>query len=355
MTLIITIISLVIMTMIVLFAANYGVFEQKITRNIYRNTEAYEAAEAGIEFVIPYLALNKATLLANKVNGYIQPITNNNITNVILSNGSQYSITYTNPIANNYNLLLLTSSGISSDNTSTRTIQQLVQFGSQLSKTPQSTIISQGIVSLAGNTNITNKQTNITIQSGKNITFQGSSQTTTSTGKSSSPSGLKNDVQQNNASLASMTPSDLFATYFGISSSSFKNNVANYYNNNSNTNYSSSLNGKVGTTIWIDQSNGSATINGNTTIGSPTQPVILIVNGNLSLSGNLTIYGMVYEMGGSTTTDVLGTVNITGGLVTSGALNLSGNTGITFDSAIFSNIINNNGYFAKVPGSWKDF
>lgn len=354
-TLIITIIALFTITLIVLFAGNFGVMQQKTTANLYNSNQAYEAAEAGLEFAIPYLQKNQATIRANKSGGYLSPpYSDSNTANVTLANNSKYSIVYSNPTANNYDLIKVTVTGTSADGTTTRVISQLVQYGGNLATVPTSTIVSQGTVNLAGNTSIVNNETNITIASGTGVNLSGSSSTTTSTG-GSTPGHVGSDITQNSSELNSTTPSDLFANYFGVSSSIFKNNVTNYYSNNSNTNYSSTLNGMAGNIIWIDQTGGNATINGNITIGTPTNPVIIIVNGNLFLSGTPTIYGLIYEMGGATETDVLGNVTMNGSLITSGTLNVSGSTVVNYNSTVLNILKNSNGYFAKVPGSWKDF
>lgn len=354
-TLIITIIALFTITMIVLFAGNFGIMQQKTTTNLYNNNQAYEAAEAGLEFAIPYLQKNQTTILANKSGGHLSPpYSDSNTTNVTLANSSKYSIVYSNPTANNYNLIKITVTGTSADGSATRVISQLVQYGGNLGTVPTSPVVSQGTVNLGGNSSIVNKENNSTIVSGTGVSLAGSSSTTTATG-GSTPNNMGGDITQNSTALNSQTPSDLFASYFGVSSSVFKNNVTNYYSNSANTNYSSLLNGMAGNTIWIDQTAGNATINGTVTIGTAANPVIIIVNGNLYLSGSATIYGLVYEMGGTTLTDVLGNVAIEGSLITSGTLSVTGSTTLTYNSTVLNVLKNSNGYFAKVPGSWKDF
>ena len=124
--------------------------------------------------------------------------------------------------------------------------------------------------------------------------------------------------------------------------------------NNSNTNYSSDLNGVVGQTIWIEQTGGTARINGNTTIGSATQPVILIVNGNFKAKGNTTIYGIVYvaknwNNGGG------GNLNIIGAAVVEGNFSGKGSPNITYDPTVLNRLQETQGVFVKIPGTWRDF
>jgi hypothetical protein len=154
-----------------------------------------------------------------------------------------------------------------------------------------------------------------------------------------------------------MSQSDFFATYFGAPSDAIQGSVAHYYNNSASTNYSGTLAGMTGTSIWIDQIGGTATINGSITIGTADNPVLLIVNGNLSLSGNVTINGFVFVIGTNDITSLTGNVTINGGMATTDTLNMTGSIQLVYNSTIIDNLQNQSSmlYYAKVPGSWKDF
>lgn len=357
-TLIITAMLLMTATLVVLFAAGYSVMQSKITGNQLRNQQAMTAAEAGLEFGINYLQKNSTTILASPSGGYIQAYTSASTTNVTLGNNSKFSIVYTNPIANNYTLIQITSTGISDDGTATRVVSQQVKFGSLLSSVPSTPAVIKGTLAMSGNSNITNTSSTATVVTGSTTSISGSAQTTLNTGVSSSAGNLKSDIQQNNSTLANESTSDFFATYFGASSNQVKSGFANYYSNSSDTNYNSLLNGKTGTTIWIDQSGGEATISGNTVIGSAANPVIIVVNGSLNLSGNATIYGLVFALGAtSANTDITGNVSVNGALIAADNTRLAGNAGVTYGPSVLSAVQSSPAasYYAKIPGSWKDF
>jgi len=353
-TLIIALIMLVTSTLIILFAAEFGKMQDKIGGNVNRNLQAFEAAEAGLEYGINYLQVNYSTIIGAPVSGHIN-YTTAAITNVALGNSSKYSIVYTNPTANNYNLITITSTGVSDDGSSTRVSTQQVELGSLLSATPSLPIASKGNVSVSGNANVTNMESNHTIQSAGTVSFSGNGKTTTSAGSGTSGT----DVQQNVASLQSESQNDFIASYFGTTNTAtIISKVGHYYNSTGNTNYSSTLAGMTGTSIWIDQTGSStATINGTTTIGSAANPVLLVVNGNLSLSGNVVIYGFVFVIGTNDILTLTGNTQITGGIATTDTLNMSGNIALTFSSSVINNLRSNPStrYFAKIAGSWKDF
>ncbi len=355
-TIILTVILFVLATLIILFAASYSMMQEKTSINFFASTQAYQAAEAGLEYAINYLQKNSATILANPVGGYIPAYSDVNTSNVTLANNSKYTFVYSNPVANNYKLILITSTGTNADGTATRVISQEVQFGSLLISPPSIPITSKGNISIGGNSTVTNTQSGTTVKSGGTVSVSGSGETVLSGGVSSTAGNIKSDIQQNVGSISSLSNGDLFSTYFGVSMGVVKSDISHYYSNSSATNYSSTLNNMTGTSIWIDQTSGVATINGSTVIGSAANPVLLIVNGDLDLSGNVTIYGFVYVIG-QATTEVLGNVSITGGLISTGDLNLAGHTQLAFSSAVLSSLQNQSSmsYYAKVPGTWKDF
>lgn len=355
--LIMTVILLVVSSLIIIFAANFSVLQGKSINNVAQNNQALAAADAGIEFGIVYLNKNATTILASPVSGFIAPYSDSNTTNVTLANNSKFSVVYTNPVAGNYNLILITSTGVSSSGDSTRVVSQQVQFGSLLVSPSSSPLVTQGNVTLSGNSNITNTHSNSTITSGGTVTISGSSTTTVSGGTGSSAGAIGSDVQSNNTSVGNMSQSDYFSTYFGNTSNGVKASMAHVYSNTTSTNYSSTLSGMTGTSIWIDQTSGTASINGSTTIGSPSNPVLLIVNGNFSLSGNVTIYGYIFVFGTNTIESIAGNVTISGAISAVGNLTMSGSSVLTYDSSVINNLQNlpSMRYFAKVPGTWRDF
>lgn len=355
--LIVTIMLLVTTTLIIIFAANQGIILQKISSNQNQKQQAFEAAEAGLGFAINYLQQNSAAIIAGPVNGYIPAYSNSSTTNVALANGSHYSFTYSNPIQNNYNLIAITSTGTSSDGTSTHVVSEQVQFGSMVNNPGTAALTGKGTVNMSGNSTVANSSTNQTIIAGTTVSLSGSSQTVTSGGVSSTAGNIRSDISQNSGTLSTESNSDFFASYFGNSPSAIQSKVANYYSNSSDTNYSSTLNGMTGTSIWIDQTGGVARISGDTTIGSAAQPVLLIVNGSLSLSGDVTIYGYVFVIGTAGIETLTGDTRVFGGMVTTDTVNMSGNINVNYSSSVLSAMQNLGSmrYYAPVSGSWKDF
>lgn len=354
--LVFALIMVTISTLVILFAGSFGMMQTKSTANMTRSTQAFEAAQAGLEYAINYLNQNNGTILASPVSGYIPAYSDSNTTNVTLANNAKYTFTYSNPTAYDYTTILITSVGTSDDDSATRTVSQLVQFGSLLVNVPSIPLIGQGQISLSGNSEIINTHSSQTVTSGSTVGLSGSASTILNSGVSSTAGSIQSDIIQNDAGISSLSSSDFFGSFFGMAPDLLKGSVANYYSNSSNTNYQGTLAGMTGTSIWIDQTGGTASLNGNATIGTAANPVLLIVNGDLTVSGNVTIYGYVFILGNATT-DFTGNLTIVGSVGTTGNLNATGSIQVVYSPTTLDNLQNNSSmrYYAKIPGSWKDY
>src|SRR4029079_10431129 len=124
---------------------------------------------------IAFIQTNRSTIIASPSGGFITyGSSNSSLTNVTLGNGSKFSVVYTNPTANDYTLILITSTGTSADNTSTSTVRQLVKFKPLLVNVPNNPSTVRGTAHVGGSaTVINNGSGNVSIIAGGSITFQG--------------------------------------------------------------------------------------------------------------------------------------------------------------------------------------
>ena len=110
-----------------------------------------------------------------------------------------------------------------------------------------------------------------------------------------------------------------------------------------------------GRVLWVD---GDVDINIPDTIGSTDFPVVLVVNGSLSVSNAAAkVNGLVYIVGDTLTN--IGNLALAGALVAEGNLTLGGGgvgvTAVTYDRARLDLLHRTNGSFVRIPGSWRDF
>lgn len=338
-TLILTVILLVAAVLMLIFSSNHSKLLQKTSTNQYNNSQASQAAEAGFQYALAYISKNYSTIVAAPSGGLISYT----IASTTLSNNASYSVVITNPTANNFDLLKIVSTGRSPDNTATRVVQGLVYPSSILIHPPSLPVTSKNQATIGGSSQVINMQNNSTVSSGGSVSFSGSGSTLTSSGGSDKNS-IGSDVNQNVSSLTNATTDTFFNSYFGSSASTVQGEVSNFFSSASK----SDLDGLTGASIWVDS---NLSLNGNVTIGSATAPVILIVNGDLSINGNLTFYGFIYATGNLS---ISGSADLTGGAVTAGQLSMTGNGALTYNSTTL-NTSGKYSSFSLVPGSWKDF
>lgn len=103
--------------------------------------------------------------------------------------------------------------------------------------------------------------------------------------------------------------------------------------------------GKKDAVIWVE---GNLDL---PNVGTPTQPVILVVNGDLTLSANSVVNGIVFVTG-----EVNGNGNpeVYGSLITSEGASITGNPLIIFDPLVVGRA-SNLGRAAKLHGTWRDW
>jgi Tfp pilus assembly protein PilX len=241
-----------------------------------------------------------------------QGISSNNLINA--TRGVNNSAAVTHPSGSDViqNQCVLTATGGVPDlatSTGKRTLRETIIVNSAI---PTSLFRTLGTVTFSGvaalmNTTVTPSTANYSganIRSGSTVSLGGFTGTTWVSSSSgggvvlSSIGSFKNgDIVQNDAGLIAGGAAGLFDDYFTQSETTVKNAADFVYTNSGTTDYSSQLNGKQGVTIWIDQGGGTATINNATTLGTANNPVILVINGNLTTNNSLTVYGFVYIKG----------------------------------------------------------
>lgn len=130
-----------------------------------------------------------------------------------------------------------------------------------------------------------------------------------------------------------------------------------------------------GKTIWVDGKLTAASVTALTQIGSPDNPVRLILDGsnnslvdiNISALAQANVYGMVYVVGNSVMAgvDIKNALNlggrtdgtITGAFITEGNATFAGiGANINFDKDVLRRAAGQGGEIAvPVPGTWSDF
>jgi Tfp pilus assembly protein PilX len=356
-TLFTALVLLISITLVGFVTAKTVLVETQITADNYRTSQAAAAASAAMDQAVAYFNAggldqhNNATPTTLTADGLVDYPSTAPFALTLTAAGqtttAQFFFNNTatgnrcDSAANGNNMTqgLVTATGWSDDNTAVRTITQCVAtldiFDS--GKGPRQAFISRAGVGVFGNAKIINRYSNSSIWSGGADAVHGASygtylrpsntdiadyttaqlnsadETTNTQLVSNRNAGNGIDVITNDPTLSSKTTSTTDLTnpaqnqFFDMFFAQTKSAIRQIANNNDQLLAAGAdPSGDTGL-IWVD---GNTSMHNGAVVGSPTSPAILIVNGDLDLTGG-TIYGVLY---------VTGNLRITGNPVVHGSV-----------------------------------
>ncbi|MFT7773231.1 PilX N-terminal domain-containing pilus assembly protein [Roseateles sp.] len=103
--------------------------------------------------------------------------------------------------------------------------------------------------------------------------------------------------------------------------------------------------------VWIE---GDMTIASNIDVGTVTDPMLVIVNGNARLDGAMKFTGMLVVQGDLAWNNGSSLSLITGSVLVTGDMAADGRMDIRYMSAVADQLRNRIGSYARVPGGWID-
>jgi Tfp pilus assembly protein PilX len=104
--------------------------------------------------------------------------------------------------------------------------------------------------------------------------------------------------------------------------------------------------------LWVE---GDLRLTGSLTLGSTAQPVLLVVNGSASLNGGVQIHGQLHAARVEWNDNGTGAGRVTGAVTSASDYSGNGAPDLVFDATVLQLLKTNSGSFARVAGSWKDF
>jgi Tfp pilus assembly protein PilX len=241
-------------------------------------------------------------------------------------------------------------------------LNSLLALSGTASSPPQAALVAKGSVNAAISAyNSTVGGSGITVQAGG--TISGVNQLVSLAGSSGGlSSAIANDAAMALPDLsgagAILSNDRMFAAVFNLRPDVFKEQPAAFQKTCGSTGCTASDVRSIASAhpwrpIWLS---GGLDVDSTGDIGSPSQPVLLVVNGDLTFtSPSVTIYGVVYirTTGGQWTT--AGAGQVVGAVVVDGDVVGLGTTSLIFDPGVIALIRWNTGSFVRVPGSWRDF
>lgn len=408
-TLFIVLILLLLSSLVVFYAARNAINEQRLSANEVRTKQAHAAATAGLDYALAYFAKD---LDITSFSAGPQLYPNNTQASHYQSRfcslatygppgaappdcpaAHTTAMTCTAPPNAELRTPVIVSCGWSDDD------KAVVRIIAKASGTPSlagaitAPVVSRGVTNLlTGGASVLNYFNDLTIWSGGAVPIQSNTGKTFVRDISTDPSAtspdfrttgnspacnnppahytcstdgrsLGPDVIPIDTALSTLSPGDFFERFMGKQPEPYRDTVATYKVDLNDTAVGSLAGSDLPTASTDSSSLGSITnlgnkviwVEGNTSglgdVGTQTKPVVLVIDGNLTISSNTVINGLVFVTGDVTGN---GSPTIYGALIVAGANDLNGNPKIIFDPNVLSNA-RRLGKAAIVPGSWRDW
>ena len=158
-------------------------------------------------------------------------------------------------------------------------------------------------------------------------------------------------IVANDSTLSAVSADRLFTSFFGMAKDSWRQTATVI---NCAANCVPAVESAVAAgaqAIWVE---GDLEIQGNASIGSADRPVAIVVNGSMLMRGSATIAGVVYastwDNSGS------GSALLRGAGVSEGGFTANGSADFYFDPVVLRRLTSGGaGTFTRLPGSWRDF
>ena len=174
---------------------------------------------------------------------------------------------------------------------------------------------------------------------------------------STAPGGVaSSSVSAHDAVLAAIGRDHLFATHFGVDPSDWGTHAAVQAMRcptECAAQVTAAIDG-VAANRMVSIA-GDARLAGPATLGSASQPVLLVVSGALTLSGAVTVNGLVYAHDVRWEDASGPQAQVRGALVSASNYRGNGAPDLHYDAAVLRALQRQTGSFVRVPGSWRDF
>ncbi len=172
-----------------------------------------------------------------------------------------------------------------------------------------------------------------------------------------SPGGAPGaSTSTHDAALAAIAPDRLFSTYFGLDKATWKSHAAvqslicvDECGRQVSAAIASASGNRM---IWIS---GDARIDGPITLGSVEQPVVIVVEGGLTLNGDVALNGLLYAAHVQWHNAAHPQARVRGAVISESGYIGNGAPDLHHDARLLRRLQWQTGSQARVAGSWRDF
>ncbi len=224
-------------------------------------------------------------------------------------------------------------------------------------ETPAATLVAAGSVTLAGPVSLVNADPGsggLAVDAGGSISTDVQVQLLGPPGGAGTLSTAANDPRWLGPTGAAMSGDEFFAANFGLARSRYRElpSLTRLACNGScdATSVDTALAGGA-RALWVD---GGLTI-GAVAWGSPSRPILLIVDGPLTVQGPARLHALVYAGAVAWNNTDADPGTLRGALVSEASATLSGQIALAYDARLLTKVAQAGALYTQVPGSWRDF
>ena len=198
---------------------------------------------------------------------------------------------------------------------------------------------------------------NIDVASGGIAVHAGGSVIATQSRVSAPAGSPSNDaIAANDDTLASLDANALFASIFGMSKTAWQSQSVvkslGCDGNCANALLSLIDEGIVNPLIHVA---GDLRLDGPLVLGTPQRPIVIVADGAVQLHGAVVIHGVLYSRTLSWDDTAASGALLHGAAITEDGYSGNGSPDLSYDAEILATLRGRTGSFARVNGSWRDF
>lgn len=160
-----------------------------------------------------------------------------------------------------------------------------------------------------------------------------------------------NSIVANDSALSTLSPQALFTSFFGMGRDSWRSLATEVPCGGNCTAALEAAAAAGAQAIWVE---GDLELQGNAVIGTSERPVVIVVNGTMAMRGTADIHGLVYAANWDNSGG--GSSVLRGAAVSESGFTANGSADFYFDPLVLQRLTRGGaGAFVRLPGSWRDF
>jgi len=160
-----------------------------------------------------------------------------------------------------------------------------------------------------------------------------------------------NSIVANDSALSTVSPQALFTSFFGMGRDSWRGLATEVACGGNCTAALEAAATAGAQAIWVE---GDLELQGNAVIGTSERPVVIVVNGTMAMRGTADIHGLVYATNWDNSGG--GSALLRGAAVSESGFTANGSADFYFDPPVLQRLTRGGaGAFVRLPGSWRDF